>query len=94
MRLMDRFVQQSFMQKIYDRVDLLLCHAVPVSRLGPEIVHDLQRLVVDSRGLGDLSTAFRMALLLTKIITLTRAALPLGGYDVLITKKNRTRVMT
>ena len=40
------------MREVYDRVDLLLCHAVPVLRVGPEVVHDLQPLVVDPRGRG------------------------------------------
>lgn len=40
------------MRIVYDRVGLLLCHAVPVLRVGPEVVHDLRRLVVDPLGLG------------------------------------------
>jgi hypothetical protein len=49
---MDRFRSADVHEEIYDRVDLMLYHAVPLSRIGPEVVHALQRLVVDPRGLG------------------------------------------
>ena len=53
-------VQQTLMRNVYDRVDLQLCHAIPVMRIGPEVVRDLQRT---GHALNDIKLSLTLGLL-------------------------------